>query len=359
MAKAGSGPCSAANRSRPAARWPSRSCTRTTCTTRPSSRVSGARRRRARSCATRTPSRPTTSTRRRTGSSYLAMELLRGRAPAPSAEGGGAARVSARPADPGSGRGVAQRGARQRHRSPRHEAGERLHRITCGRGPRQGARLRHRQGDVRRSPGAGADRGGPDPGHAGVHVAGAAARPEAGWALGHLRAGHDGLRDVDREAALPEREDADRHHQLPHETRGAGAVEAGRSDRDPLGRGRDHPQDGAEGPRKSLRGRQRPARGDRPRAALARPHPGPLRALPPGRRHRPSIVVAPWSTSSAADPRARWRSLVRSRSAARGHARRGGGRVSSSVGAWRPLSVAAARDLRADRGVEGLRDSAQ
>jgi serine/threonine-protein kinase len=61
--------------------------------------------------------------------------------------------------------------------------------------------------------------------------------------------GHDGLRDVDREAAVPGREEPDRHHQLPHETRGAVAVEAGRSDRDPLGRGRDHPQDGAEGPR--------------------------------------------------------------------------------------------------------------
>ena len=203
---------------------------------------------------------------------YLAMELLRGRALHHLQKAEGPLGSAARAAHPRSGRGVADRGARQRHRSPRHEAGERLHRIAWRRGPRQGARLRHRQGDVRRSPGAGADRGRPDAGDAGVHVAGAAARPEAGWALGHLRAGHDGLRDADREAAVPERQDADRHHQLPHETRGAAAVAAGRADRDPRGRGRDHPQDGAEGPRTTLRRRQRPARGDRPRAALDGPH---------------------------------------------------------------------------------------
>ena len=91
--------------------------------------------------------------------------------------------------------------------------------IARRRGPRQGARLRHRQGDVRRSPGARADSGRPDAGDAGVHVARAAARAEAGRPLGHLRPRHDGLRDADRKAALSERQDADRHHQLPHEAR--------------------------------------------------------------------------------------------------------------------------------------------
>ena len=43
--------------------------------------------------------------------------------------------------------------------------------IARRRGPRQGARLRHRQGDVRRSAGPGADRGRPDAGDARVHVA--------------------------------------------------------------------------------------------------------------------------------------------------------------------------------------------
>ena len=60
--------------------------------------------------------------------------------------------------------------------------------------------------DDRQVPGA--DGGRPDAGDAGVHVARAAARAEARRALGHLRARHDGVRDADRQAALPEREDA-------------------------------------------------------------------------------------------------------------------------------------------------------
>ena len=71
--------------------------------------------------------------------------------------------------------------------------------------------------DDRQVPGA--DRGRADAGDARVHVARAAARAEARRPLRHLRAGHDGVRDADREAAVPEREDADRHHQLPHEAR--------------------------------------------------------------------------------------------------------------------------------------------
>ena len=59
---------------------------------------------------------------------YLAMELLRGRALHHLQKAEGPLGADARAAHPGSGRGVAQRGARQRHRPPRHEAGERLHR---------------------------------------------------------------------------------------------------------------------------------------------------------------------------------------------------------------------------------------
>ena len=57
--------------------------------------------------------------------------------------------------------------------------------------------------DERRGPGA--DRGRPDAGHAGVHVARAAARAEARRPLRHLRARHDGVRDADRRAAVHER----------------------------------------------------------------------------------------------------------------------------------------------------------
>ena len=54
--------------------------------------------------------------------------------------------------------------------------------------------------------------------------------------------------------------------------------------------GRDHPQDGAEGPRAPLRRRQRPARGDRPRAALARPHAATNSSSTPGRRQSAASV---------------------------------------------------------------------
>ena len=47
---------------------------------------------------------------------------------APPAKGRRTAGRDARAAHPGSGGGVADRGARQRNRSPRHEAGERVHR---------------------------------------------------------------------------------------------------------------------------------------------------------------------------------------------------------------------------------------
>ena len=50
--------------------------------------------------------------------------------PPPGAEGRGAARLRAGAEDSRSGRGVTGRGARKRHRSPRHEAGERLHRVA-------------------------------------------------------------------------------------------------------------------------------------------------------------------------------------------------------------------------------------
>ena len=228
---------------------------------------------------------------------YLAMELLRGRSAAPAAEGRGAAGVGARVAHPGSGRGVAARGARQRHRPPRHEAGERLHRIARRRGSRQGARLRHRQGDVRRSAGARADRRRPDAGHAGVHVAGAAARAEAGRALGHLRARHDGVRDADREAAVPEREDADRHHQLPHEARGAAAVAAGIGSRSRRRWTRSSSRwcrrtASTASPTPTPCARRSPARSAHSTA------PRPLRALPPGRRHRRRPIVV----AGAADP---------------------------------------------------------
>ncbi len=74
-----------------------------------------------------------------------------------------------------------------------------------GRRPRQGARLRHRQGDVRRAAGPGADRRRPDAGDARVHVARAAPRAEARRALRPLRARHDVVRDADRDPPLRRR----------------------------------------------------------------------------------------------------------------------------------------------------------
>ncbi len=118
--------------------------------TRRSSRASAARPRPARSCATRTPSPPTTSTRPRTGSSTWRWSSC----------AGGACTSSRRPTGRSRSSGCWRSSIRSRRRWPRRTRNGIVHRdmkpenvfieTARRRGPRQGARLRHRQDDLGR-----------------------------------------------------------------------------------------------------------------------------------------------------------------------------------------------------------------
>ena len=139
--------------------------------------------------------------------------------------------------------------------------------------------------------GPGPHGGGADAGHAGVHVARAAARAEARRAVRHLRARHDGLRDADRRAAVQERQEPDRDHQLSHEGAAPAALEAQGELEDSGGRRRHHRQDGRQEPRRPLRRHPSAARGHRQGPEGHGPQRRQDRGLSPRRRDRRAILV--------------------------------------------------------------------
>ena len=149
------------------------------------------------------------------GSFFLVLEYVEGRACGRSiTEGPTRARAGAPRHPPDRERARAR--PRARHRAPRSQARERDARRARGRsGLREGARLRHRQGPHRRADRRAQDDGADGPGahaardglrHAGVHGAGASARPAGRRARRSLRPRRHDVRDDRRRAALRARE---------------------------------------------------------------------------------------------------------------------------------------------------------